>query len=102
MTKIPHSPSSLPSVRKAVYAIIGLGIVAVVVIGLVQSSGKDSGPPKLVSRAPSAAEARPAFAGSPPALDSLHRRAHRLVPGGQARLQAGPGGPQGPPGGGDG
>jgi cytochrome c biogenesis protein CcmG/thiol:disulfide interchange protein DsbE len=74
-------------VRKAVYAIIGLGIVAVIVIGLVQSSGSDNKPGKLVSRAPSAAETRRAFRGSPPALDSLHKRANQLVPGGKAQFK---------------
>ena len=72
--------------RKAVYAIIGLGIVAVVVIGLVQSSGKDNSPGKLVSRAPSAEETAKAFAGSPPPLASLHRRANQLVPGGKSQF----------------
>ena len=73
--------------RKVVYAIIGLGIVAVIVIGLVQSSESGNKPGKLVSRAPSAEETRRAFAGSPPPLAALHRQANRIVPGGRARFK---------------
>src|SRR3954468_2635145 len=85
--KIPHRRGSLRSGGKAVYAIIGLGLVAVLVIGLVQSSNGGNKPGKLVSRAPSAADTRRALAGSPPPLASLHRRANRIVPGGRARFQ---------------
>jgi thiol-disulfide isomerase/thioredoxin len=75
--------------RKAVYAIIGLGLVAVIVIGLVQSSNSSDKPSgELVSKAPSAAETRSAFAGSPPPLAALHSRANALVPGGKRRFEA--------------
>jgi len=76
-------------VRKAVYAIIGLGIVAVIVIGLVQSSSKSDRPSgQLVSRAPSAAETKRALEGAPPPLASLHKRANTLIPGGKSRYKS--------------
>jgi thiol-disulfide isomerase/thioredoxin len=71
-----------------VYATIALGLVAVIVIGLVQSSNSGDRPSgKLVSRAPSAAEQQRAFAGSPPALAALHARANELLGGGSGRYQ---------------
>jgi len=89
VTKIPHRAASLPRVRKAVYAIIGLGLVAVIVIGLVQSSNSGDRPSgKLVSKAPSDAAAERAFEGSPPPLASLHERANTLLPGGRKRYEA--------------
>jgi len=75
-------------VRRLVFALIGLGLVAVIVIGLTQSRGGVApNPNELKSRAPSAAEVRRAFAGSPPALAGLHREANRLIPGGRKELQ---------------
>ena len=74
--------------RRLVFALIGLGLVAVIVIGLTQSRGGVApNPNELKSRAPSAAEVRRAFAGSPPALAGLHREANRLMPGGRKELQ---------------
>ena len=71
------------------YAIIALGLVAVIVIGLVQSSSSGDKPSgKLVSRAPSSAETQKAFAGSPAPLARLHARANTLVTGGKARYKA--------------
>ena len=74
--------------RKAVYAIIALGIVAVITIGLVQSSGSGTKPGKLVSRAPSAADTKRALAGSPVPLAALHQRANTLIPGGKSRYKS--------------
>ncbi|HEY3019089.1 MAG TPA: TlpA disulfide reductase family protein [Solirubrobacteraceae bacterium] len=74
--------------RRLVYALIGLGLVGVIVIGLTQSKGGVApNPNELRSRAPGAAEVRRAFDGSPPALAELHREADRLIPGGRKELQ---------------
>ena len=71
------------------YAIIGLGLVAVLVIGLLQSSSSSDRPSgALVSRAPSASETRRALAGSPAALAALHQRANTLIPGGKGRYKS--------------
>jgi thiol-disulfide isomerase/thioredoxin len=87
--KIPHRRTSLRGVRKAVYAIIALGLVAVVAIGLVQSSNSGDKPSgTLRSRAPSAAATERALRGSPPPLAALHDRASGLVPGGKARYKS--------------
>jgi len=82
VTKIPHPRTSLLRVRKAVYAIIAAGLVAVIVIGLVQSSSKSTTPQ---GKGPDLAAARRALAGSPPALAALHARASTLVGGGRSR-----------------
>jgi thiol-disulfide isomerase/thioredoxin len=75
-------------VRRLVYALIGLGLVAILVIGLTQSKGGTAPNPNAIrSRAPSAAEVARAFKGAPPALAALHRRANQLIPGGRAELQ---------------
>ena len=72
--------------RRLVYAVIGLGLVAVLVIGLVQS-GSDSASSggKLSSQAPSDAAVERAFRGSPPALAALHEQANQLLPGGRTQ-----------------
>lgn len=70
------------------YAIIGLGLVAVLVIGLLQSSSNSDRPSgQLVSRAPSASETKRALAGSPAPLAALHQRANTLIPGGKSRYR---------------
>ena len=74
--------------RKGVYAIIGLGLVAVIVIGLVQSSNSGDKPSgALVSKAPSTSETQKAFAGSPPPIAALHTAANQLLPGGKSRFR---------------
>jgi cytochrome c biogenesis protein CcmG/thiol:disulfide interchange protein DsbE len=80
--------TTLRRVRRLAYALIGLGLVAVIAIGLTQKKGDVApNPNQIKSRAPSGAEVRRAFAGSPPALADLHREANRLLPGGRAELQ---------------
>jgi thiol-disulfide isomerase/thioredoxin len=80
-------PTTLTAVRRLVFALIGLGLVAIIVIGLTQSNG-GSGPSanEIVSKAPSAAEVQKAFAGSPAPLAKLHQEANRLIPGGRPEL----------------
>jgi cytochrome c biogenesis protein CcmG, thiol:disulfide interchange protein DsbE len=75
-------------VRRVVYVLIGLGLVAVIVIGLTQSKGGVAPDPnKISSKAPPAAQVRRAFAGSPAPLAALHGEANRLIPGGNGELQ---------------
>ena len=79
--------TTLSRVRRLVYALIGLGLVAIIVIGLTQSKGGSApNPNEIKSRAPSASAVRRAFAGSPPPLAALHRRANKLIPGGRDEL----------------
>jgi cytochrome c biogenesis protein CcmG, thiol:disulfide interchange protein DsbE len=74
--------------RRLVYVLIGLALVAVIVIGLLQSKGGVApNPSKIQSNAPSQAEVQKAFSGSPPPLASLHREANRLIPGGRHELE---------------
>ncbi len=69
--------------RRLVFAVIGLGLVAVIVIGLTQSKGGNA-PPR--SAAPQDALKR--LEGSPPALASLHGQANRLLAGSPATVRA--------------
>lgn len=62
--------------RRLVFAVIGLGLVAVVVIGLTQSKGHNVAP---TSAAPTNVAQR--LAGSPAPLESLHRQANTLLKG---------------------
>jgi thiol-disulfide isomerase/thioredoxin len=75
--------------RRLVFAVIGLGLVAVVVIGLTQSKGGNEAPKTSTI---SAAQAQEQLAGSPPALAALHAQANQLLKGGndafEARLKA--------------
>jgi|tagenome__1003787_1003787.scaffolds.fasta_scaffold20682961_2 cytochrome c biogenesis protein CcmG/thiol:disulfide interchange protein DsbE len=83
-----EGPTTLTAVRRLVFALIGLGLVAIIVIGLTQSKG-GSGPSEneIVSKAPSAAEVDKAFAGSPPPLARLHGQANQLLPGARKELR---------------
>jgi cytochrome c biogenesis protein CcmG/thiol:disulfide interchange protein DsbE len=84
----PGGPTTLTAVRRLVYALIGVGLVAIIVIGLTQSKGGGGpGENEVVSKAPSAAETAKAFKGSPPPLARLHRQANTLIPGARSELQ---------------
>lgn len=71
--------------RRLVFAVIGLGLVAVVVIGLTQSKG---GNDKPQSATISAAQARQRLAGAPAPLTALHDQANELLPGGNEAFLA--------------
>lgn len=75
--------------RRLVFALIGLGLVAVVAIGLTQKKGSNAKPRAATI---SAADARAKLAGAPAPLAALHAQANRLLPGGpdafRARLAA--------------
>jgi cytochrome c biogenesis protein CcmG, thiol:disulfide interchange protein DsbE len=76
-------------VRRYVYVVIGLGLVAVIAIGLAQKKGSVApNPGSITSKAPPAAAVRKAFAGSPAPLAALHRRANQLIPGGLHQLKS--------------
>ena len=81
-------PTTLTAVRRLVFALIGLGLVAIIVIGLTQSKG-GGGPSEnqVVSKAPSQDEVDKAFAGSPAPLARLHSEANQLLPGARKELQ---------------
>ena len=73
--------------RRALIALAAAALVAVVVVGYVQSQeGSGAGPPK--PRRPSAQEVRQALDGSPPALAALHDQANDLLPGARKALDA--------------
>jgi thiol-disulfide isomerase/thioredoxin len=81
-------PTTLTAVRRLVYALIGVGLVAIIVIGLTQSKGGSApNPNKIVSRAPSRAAVDAAFKGSPAPLAKLHSEANHIYPGGRSELQ---------------
>jgi thiol-disulfide isomerase/thioredoxin len=75
--------------RRLVFALIGLALVAVVVIGLTQKEGSNATPK---AAGISTAEAREQLAGAPAPLAALHAQANALLPGGidafRARLAA--------------
>src|SRR5690349_4653356 len=62
---VPPSPVASGAMRRLVFAVIGLGLVAVVVIGLTQSKGGNDTPQSATI---SAAEAKEQLAGSPAPL----------------------------------
>jgi thiol-disulfide isomerase/thioredoxin len=71
--------------RRLVFAIIGLGLVAIVVIGLAQKQGDNAKPkPATIS----AAEQARQLAGAPAQLAALHTQANRLLPGSKAAFEA--------------
>jgi len=71
-------------VRRLVFVLIGLGLVAVVAIGLTQSQGGDAPPAETIS----ADEARERLAGAPAPLAALHAQANELLPGGMKAFEA--------------
>jgi thiol-disulfide isomerase/thioredoxin len=81
-------PTTLTAVRRLVYALIGVGLVAIIVIGLTQSKGGGGpNPNAIVSKAPSRATVDAAFKGSPAPLAKLHREANEILPGARPELQ---------------
>jgi cytochrome c biogenesis protein CcmG/thiol:disulfide interchange protein DsbE len=81
-------PTTLTAVRRLVYALIGVGLVAIIVIGLAQSKGGGGpNPNAIVSKAPSQGTVDAAFKGSPAPLAKLHREANEIIPGGRPELQ---------------
>ncbi len=82
----PPAPTRRPPItlhadmRRLAFALIGIGIVAIVVIGLTQSNGGGDAPQTTTI---SADQAREQLAGSPPPLAALHAEANQLLPGGQ-------------------
>jgi thiol-disulfide isomerase/thioredoxin len=71
--------------RRVVFAVIGLALVAVVVIGLTQSKGDNDTPQ---SSTVSAAQAREQLAGAPAPLAALHDQANQLLDGGNDAFEA--------------
>ncbi len=67
------------------FAVIGLGLVAIVVIGLTQSKGDNKTPQ---SSTISAAQARQELAGAPAPLAALHAQANQLLDGGNDAFEA--------------
>jgi thiol-disulfide isomerase/thioredoxin len=70
--------------RRIVFALIGIGIVAIVVIGLTQSN---SGNEKPKASTISAQQAQERLQGLPAPLAALHAQANRLLPGGQKAFE---------------
>ena len=66
-------------------ALAGLGLIALVIIGLSQTHVSDRAPGNA---APSAAVVGAAFAGSPPVLAALHGQANELLPGSTQTIRA--------------
>jgi thiol-disulfide isomerase/thioredoxin len=73
-------------VRKLLIAAGAAGLVAVLVIGLVQAAGGGGSTPK--NAAPSASVAAREVAGAPAPLAALHRQAGRLLGGGPRAFKA--------------
>ena len=71
--------------RRLVFAVIGLGLVAVVVIGLTQSKGGNDGPQTTTI---STEQAREQLAGAPAPLAALHAQANQLLKGGSDAFEA--------------
>ncbi len=71
--------------RRLVFVVIGLGLVAVVAIGLTQSKGDNAAPkPATISTA----DQRAKLEGAPAPLAALHAEANRLLPGGTKAYEA--------------
>jgi cytochrome c biogenesis protein CcmG, thiol:disulfide interchange protein DsbE len=70
------------SPRRLLATLTGLGLAALVAVGLAQLPG--SGPSSPATAPLSAARQRALLVGSPPALAALHRRGGRLLSGGGA------------------
>jgi cytochrome c biogenesis protein CcmG/thiol:disulfide interchange protein DsbE len=71
--------------RRLVFALIGLGLVAIVGIGLTQSKG-GGGQPQGAGI--SAGQAQERLSGAPPPLAALHEQANELLGGGTGALRA--------------
>jgi cytochrome c biogenesis protein CcmG, thiol:disulfide interchange protein DsbE len=71
--------------RRLAFAVIGLGLVAIVVIGLTQSKGSNDKPQSATI---SAAQAKEELAGAPAPLAALHAQSNQLLDGGNDAYQA--------------
>jgi cytochrome c biogenesis protein CcmG/thiol:disulfide interchange protein DsbE len=74
--------------RRLVFALIGLGLVAIIAIGLAQAGNKQAGSGDSTAGTPSLAQAQKRLAGSPAALAALHRQAGELLGGGSSAYRA--------------
>jgi cytochrome c biogenesis protein CcmG/thiol:disulfide interchange protein DsbE len=72
--------------RRLLIAAAGIGLVAVVVIGLSQAQ-ESSAPKNPTQRTLNPAQVRAKLAGAPPALTRLHRNANGFLPGERAGLE---------------
>ena len=63
--------------RRPLIIIAGLAVVAALVMGIVQSGGRES---EGDTRVPTPAASSQALAGAPPALAAIHRDANKLLP----------------------
>lgn len=68
--------------RRVVFAVIGLGLVAIVALGLTQTKSDTAAP-----RSAAPAGAARALAGSPPALAALHDQANAFLSGSPAEVK---------------
>ena len=68
--------------RRTVFAVIALGLVAIVVLGLTQSKSSSSAP-----RSATPADAAAQLAGAPPVLAALHAQAGRFLDGSPADVK---------------
>jgi cytochrome c biogenesis protein CcmG/thiol:disulfide interchange protein DsbE len=64
----------------------GVALLALLVAGLLQLSGRSATPATPSTLTPAQVQAR--LAGSPPALAALHSQANQLLPGGSSALHA--------------
>lgn len=71
--------------RRLVFAIIGVGLIAIVAIGLTQREGDNETPRSATI---SAADLREQLAGAPAPLAALHAQANELLPGGMEAFEA--------------
>ena len=70
--------------RRSLLLLAAVALLAVIAVGLLQSSGGETS----ATTAPSPAEVRELLAGAPEPLAGLHRQANALLPGGDEALQA--------------
>jgi cytochrome c biogenesis protein CcmG/thiol:disulfide interchange protein DsbE len=78
--------SSLVSAGRLVLVVGAIGLVAVVVLGLLQALDETSGPPKTTPRL-SAQQIARRLDGAPPKLAELHRQANEILPGARRGLR---------------
>ncbi len=71
--------------RRTLLSLAGLALLAVLIVGFLQSGTEDASGP---AEAPSPEEVRELLAGAPPPLAALHRQANALLPGETKALRA--------------